>query len=136
GRQRRFIVRRCAPSPGRVTIGCSSYRIAATAEGARMGWGSSRREFLKQGSLVAALSSGGGLLASAAWAQGHVEARTAAGRVRGLDVGGIKTFKGIPYGASTAGENRFLPPQPVAAWSGVRDALEYGPSAPQRDAGT
>lgn len=97
----------------------------------------SRRDFLKRGSLLA-LS--GGVLASAvlrpAFSQPrYVEAETAFGRVRGTDVAGIKTFKGIPYGASTAGPNRFKPPADPAHWSGVRDALDYGASAPQRDPG-
>ncbi len=93
----------------------------------------SRREFLKQGSLLVALS--GGVLRTS-WAQtGFVEADTAFGRVRGADYEGIKTFKGIPYGATTAGRNRFMPPLDPAKWTGVRDALEYGPSAPQREPG-
>ena len=53
-----------------------------------------------------------------------------------MDVDGIKTFKAIPYGASTAGRNRFMPPVDPAKWTGVRDALAYGPSAPQREPGT
>ena len=64
-----------------------------------------------------------------------VIADTGAGRVRGVEVDGIKVFKGIPYGANTTGKNRFMPPAPVAKWDGVRDALEYGPSAPQREPG-
>jgi para-nitrobenzyl esterase len=64
-----------------------------------------------------------------------VEAETSFGRVRGADADGIKTFKGIPYGASTAGPNRFKAPLDPAKWSGVRDALEFGPSAPQREPG-
>jgi para-nitrobenzyl esterase len=90
----------------------------------------SRRELIKHGSLLM----GAGLLLDGAWAQSsHVEANTAFGRVRGVDANGIKTFKGIPYGASTAGPNRFMPPVDPAKWSGVRDALVYGASAPQRD---
>jgi para-nitrobenzyl esterase len=56
---------------------------------------------------------------------------TAHGKVRGLVANGLTSFKGVPYGASTAGANRFMPPVAPHAWSGVRDALSYGPSAPQ-----
>lgn len=56
---------------------------------------------------------------------------TTEGKVRGLAVDGIHIFKGIHYGASTAGSNRFLPPGKPERWSGVRDAFEYGPNAPQ-----
>ena len=56
---------------------------------------------------------------------------TTSGKLRGATQAGIPSFKGIPYGANTGGKNRWLPPQPVQAWVGVRDALEYGPRAPQ-----
>ena len=56
---------------------------------------------------------------------------TSAGKVRGTASNGINIFKGIPYGASTAGKNRFMPPAKPEPWSGVRDALHYGASAPQ-----
>ena len=58
---------------------------------------------------------------------------TTSGKVRGATREGIHSFKGIPYGANTGGKNRWLPPQPVQAWTGVRDALEYGPRAPQNE---
>ncbi len=98
-----------------------------------MGFEKSRRDFIKQGSLLVALSGGGALLGRAYAQAANVEAETTFGRVRGVDADGIKTFKGIPYGASTAGKNRFMPPVDPAKWTGVRDALAYGSSAPQRD---
>jgi para-nitrobenzyl esterase len=56
---------------------------------------------------------------------------TAQGRLRGLSRDGVDVFKGIPYAASTEGRNRFLPPQPVGPWAGVREATTYGDAAPQ-----
>src|SRR5437762_5818781 len=56
---------------------------------------------------------------------------TAGGKVRGAANAGIYAFKGIPYGASTAGPNRFQPPRPAEPWAGVRDALALGGRAPQ-----
>ena len=58
-------------------------------------------------------------------------AETSSGRVRGSVSKGISIFRGVPYGASTTGHNRFKPPQKPQPWSGVRDALANGPSAPQ-----
>ena len=57
--------------------------------------------------------------------------KTRHGEVRGSVADGVSSFKGIPYAAPPFGANRFRPPQPVAPWSGVRDALEYGPKSPQ-----
>jgi para-nitrobenzyl esterase len=57
---------------------------------------------------------------------------TISGKVRGYIRGGIYTYKGIPYGASTAGSNRFMSPGPPDPWSGIRNALYWGPASPQQ----
>jgi para-nitrobenzyl esterase len=59
-------------------------------------------------------------------------AKTQYGRVRGYVEGGVLTFKGIPYGQNTGGENRWLPAKPPAPWDGEYPALVYGANCPQR----
>ena len=48
------------------------------------------------------------------------------GRVQGAVSDGVLAFKGVPFAAQPVGELRWRPPQPVAAWSGVRPALTHG----------
>jgi len=57
--------------------------------------------------------------------------QTSLGKLRGAFANGVYSFKGIHYGASTEGSMRFLPPSAPKPWTGVRDALEIGPPAPQ-----
>ena len=56
---------------------------------------------------------------------------TTSGTVRGALREGVYVYKGIPYAKDPGGAARFLPPQPVAAWTSVRPALSYGPCCPQ-----
>jgi para-nitrobenzyl esterase len=52
------------------------------------------------------------------------------GEVRGSVANGVHTLKGIPYAAPPFGANRLRAPQPVVPWSGVPDALTFGPTPP------
>jgi para-nitrobenzyl esterase len=42
------------------------------------------------------------------------------------DASGVRVYKGIPYAAPPIGPLRWCPPEPVAAWTGVRPADEFG----------
>ncbi|HCT75744.1 MAG TPA: carboxylesterase/lipase family protein [Micromonosporaceae bacterium] len=64
----------------------------------------------------------------------YVTVATTGGLLRGIDAAGAVSFLGVPYGDTTSGGNRFRPPQPAPLWTGVRDAFEFGPAAPQLDA--
>lgn len=58
-------------------------------------------------------------------------AKTQYGRVRGFLDGGVFTFKGVPYGETTAGANRWLPAKPPTPWTDEYPALVYGANCPQ-----
>jgi para-nitrobenzyl esterase len=63
------------------------------------------------------------------------DVETTLGTVRGMANTGIRIFRGIPYGADTAGTNRFMPPRKPAAWAGARNCIGYGPISPQTASG-
>jgi para-nitrobenzyl esterase len=99
--------------------------------------GITRRGFVGQmGLLLAGVRAGGEWVlaaetSTAASSPEFVTATTSAGRVRGKVDQGINIFKGIPYGGTTEGKNRFMPPTPPTPWTDTRDALDWGSSAPQ-----
>ncbi|MFI7316434.1 carboxylesterase/lipase family protein [Streptomyces venezuelae] len=59
------------------------------------------------------------------------EVRTRAGALRGSREGGVAVFRGIPFAEPPVGALRFAAPRAVRGWSGVREAVAYGPPPPQ-----
>ena len=51
------------------------------------------------------------------------------GKVEGTSAGGVLAFKGIPFAAPPVGPRRWQPPEPPAAWPGVRPAKDWGKQA-------
>lgn len=94
----------------------------------------SRRSFLGAGSAalfgVSAMRDAWGQTApstaSAPSTPTYVEVETSYGRLRGAQGVGLVRFKGIPYGGSVSGPNRFKAAPPLRPWTGVRDALQFG----------
>ena len=54
--------------------------------------------------------------------------QTSQGKIRGLFVGGVYRFLGVPYASA---KERFVPPVQAAPWNGVRDATKHGAICPQ-----
>jgi para-nitrobenzyl esterase len=53
------------------------------------------------------------------------------GKVEGFEMDGIAVFLGIPFAAPPTGERRWLPPEPVQPWTGIRETKALSPIAPQ-----
>lgn len=56
---------------------------------------------------------------------------TPSGDLRGEVEAGIGVWRGVPYAEQPTGQRRFLSPEPLAPWPGVREAREHGPLPPQ-----
>ena len=102
--------------------------------------GLDRRSFMGCGALAAGVLTGGVFDKALAAAKNEGSSagpvvETASGRVRGGVVNKIYAFRGVPYGASTAGEGRFMPPAKPQPWTGVKDTIELGIRSPQLPGG-
>ncbi|MER5757081.1 carboxylesterase family protein [Streptomyces sp. NPDC002088] len=111
---------RDVPHPDHDTEGIGRRRVLGSAVGAAAG-----------ATLLGGLTAGPASATSRAAADRPV--RTRSGLVTGVPAAldGITVYKGIPYAASTAGENRWRAPQPAPSWKGVRAADTWGAACPQ-----
>lgn len=66
------------------------------------------------------------LLIAAAAAACAQTVKIDAGELAGLEQGGVRVFRGVPFAAPPTGDGRWKPPAAPAAWTGVRDAKEFG----------
>lgn len=93
-----------------------------------------RRSFLGRGTAAAGALMGATRVLNAAKTEsgsGPV-AETTSGKIRGVVIDKVYAFKGVPYGASTAGAGRFMPPVKPQPWADVKDTVEFGHRSPQQ----
>jgi para-nitrobenzyl esterase len=97
-----------------------------------------RRRFI--GSSIGAFAAGSLMNSKIAIALGGADrptpgatVETNLGKVRAQTQAGVQAFRGVPYAASTAGANRFVPPAKREKWTGVKDCFDLGQRSPQRD---
>lgn len=96
----------------------------------------SRRKFLQQSVLATSGIAVSNIIGLPTFSRGVFNpdspvATTIYGKVRGYADKGINAFKGIPYGGDTS-TRRFMAPAAPEKWNDIREAIEYGPSSPQR----
>jgi para-nitrobenzyl esterase len=90
-----------------------------------------RRSFLHYGTAAAGLFTAATARSFGAELKPGATVDTSAGKIRGLVIDKVNAFKGIPYGAPTAGDRRFMPPAKPEPWAGIKETVEWGAEAPQ-----
>lgn len=56
---------------------------------------------------------------------------TAAGYLIGSSEGPLSVFRGVPFARAPVGADRFAAPRPPESWTGLREAVTFGPAAVQ-----
>lgn len=68
------------------------------------------------------------VLTTSGWVRGCIEEELRPDRPISSPV---RSWRGIPFGADTSGDQRFQEPRPAPEWEGIRDCREFGHVAPQ-----
>ncbi len=71
------------------------------------------------------------MMAGALRAEAAPTVETTAGKIRGFAKDKVYGFRGVPYGASTAGAGRFMPAAKPKPWAGVKECVQFGGRSPQ-----
>jgi len=58
------------------------------------------------------------------------------GKVQGTQKDAVSVWKGIPFARPPLGSLRFRAPQPLEAWTGAREATQFGAISPQTSTGS
>ncbi|HEY6458188.1 MAG TPA: carboxylesterase family protein [Steroidobacteraceae bacterium] len=85
-----------------------------------------RRDFPSRQLMLAAMLCATCLARAQSSPAGTVSVKTPAGVLRGAQRDGMRSFLGVPYARAPVGELRWRPPQPLPAWSGSREAVQFG----------
>jgi para-nitrobenzyl esterase len=87
-----------------------------------------RRQFIRLSSagLAASTLLPNSLFANIIESAVEVRANTAYGKIKGYRSNGVSVFKGVPYAGKVSGERRFLSPDILKPWAGIKDATQLG----------
>jgi para-nitrobenzyl esterase len=93
-----------------------------------------RRSFLGRGTAAAGVIMGATKVLTAAKSEpdeGPI-VEIGSGKIRGVIIDKVYAFKGVPYGASTAGAGRFMPPAKPQPWTDIKETTHVGHRSPQQ----
>jgi para-nitrobenzyl esterase len=93
--------------------------------------GLTRREFVAGSALAALAVQGRGLFAQSPEAVNGAVVKTPLGVLRGLMIGDVRVFRGVPFAEPPVGALRFKPPVKVRPWAEERDASKFAAAAVQ-----
>ena len=93
-----------------------------------------RRSFFGRGAAAAGaiLGAAQALTAAKSESSGGPVVEIASGKIRGVVIDKVYAFKGVPYGASTAGAGRFMPPGKPQPWTDIKETTHAGHRSPQQ----